>query len=223
MYGTCDGFGPFTSMVSPWYENGNVNTYLRKLGASGTIERRLKLLVEVAAGLNYLHNFSFPVVHGDLKGANILVNDSGEAALADFGLSSILEDVVSSGTSTFSGGSVRWMAPELLELSPHDVAPKTCASDTYSYGSVILEIITGERPYKHISNDMQVINQLMHGYKPKRPLKPSLPGVWDLMERCWNATASERPKMSFVLSRMEKSHAQRRRSMLPEDKLAYAV
>ena len=104
-----------------------------------------------------VHNFFFEVVHGDLKGANILVNDRGEAVLADFGLSSIINIVGSSGTSTFTGGrcvparifalnetenmrSVRWMAPELLALSLHDVTPRTCASDTYSYGSVILEV-----------------------------------------------------------------------------------
>ncbi|KAF8516479.1 kinase-like domain-containing protein, partial [Gautieria morchelliformis] len=203
MYGTCDGFGPFPSIVSQWYENGNINTYLRKLGAAGTVER--------------LHTFIFPVsdystteahiVHGDLKGANILVNDHGEAALADFGLSSVFA-AGESTTSTFTGGSVRWMAPELfLSDSPDDITSKTCASDTYSYGSVILEVITGERPYKDISNDLHVFNQVVQGYKPKRPSMATLnSGVWDLMERCWSTEPSDRPKMSLVLYRMEKFH-----------------
>jgi len=224
MYGTCDGFGPFPSMVSAWYNNGNVNTYLRNLGDAGTVDRRLKLLTEVARGLNYLHTFAFPIghdmtteaniVHGDLKGANILVNDHGEAALADFGLSSVIAAAGNTAiTSTSSGGSVRWMAPELVLGCTKDVRSKTCASDTYSYGSVILEIITGEHPYKDIWNNPQVINQLMQGHKPKRPSKPILnPGVWDLMERCWSSTPSDRPKMAFVLSRMEKFYNQRRRS-----------
>jgi hypothetical protein len=40
----CEGFGPIPSMVSQWYDNGNINTYLRKLGSAGTVERRLKLV-----------------------------------------------------------------------------------------------------------------------------------------------------------------------------------
>ena len=85
------------------------------------------------------------------------------------------------------------------------------------------QILTGERPYKHIQSDIQVINQLIQGYKPIRPLKPTLnPGVWDLMERCWNTDIAERPSMSLVLSRMEKFYSERRKLMLPEDKVAYA-
>ena len=49
----CDGFGPFSSMVSPWYENGNVNVYLRKLGDAGTVERRLKLVSVVDEPRSY--------------------------------------------------------------------------------------------------------------------------------------------------------------------------
>ncbi|KAF8576787.1 kinase-like protein, partial [Ramaria rubella] len=194
LYGTVS-FGPFPSMVSAWHENGNVNTYLLRCPEAGTAEKRLKLV----SGLSQAN-----IVHGDLKGANILVNDNGEAALADFGLSVVIAAAGDSATSTFTGGSVRWMAPEVLFLSPHDASPKTCASDTYSYGSVVLEILTGEPPYKELSNDLQVLNQVMQGYKPKRPLKPVVnPGVWDLMERCWSVPASERPQMAFVLSRME--------------------
>lgn len=213
-------------------------------------------LTDVACGLNYrklswvmgvlmtyiasqiVHTFVFPVphdstaganiVHGDVKGANILVNSFGEAALADFGLSSIIAVAGENSTSTFSGGSVRWMAPELFKSQ--NVKAKTCSSDTYSYGSVILEvsivklkgvlfynepvqIMTGEHPYNDIS-DLQVINQLLHGVTPKRPRMPILnPGVWDLMERCWSATPSDRPKMAFVLSRMEKFYNERMKNM----------
>lgn len=81
------------------------------------------------------------IVHGDLKGANILVNANGEAALTDFGLCAVI--AVAGQPSTFTsngGGSVRWMAPELL-IPSEGVLNKTRASDVYSFGSVILEVL----------------------------------------------------------------------------------
>jgi serine/threonine protein kinase len=169
-------------------------------------------------------------VHGDVKGANILVNDHGEAALADFGLSSIIAVAGDATTSNFNSGSWRWMAPELLS---QDMTSKTCASDTYSYGSVILEvgiwnfksllfnndpvqIMTGEHPYNDLKNNVQVFNKLSQGITPKRPRMPILnPRVWDLMERCWSTAPLDRPKMSLVLSRMEKFSNEQRKSMPP--------
>lgn len=126
-------------------------------------------LIDVACGLNYrewtnwinlldnfswalgaVHTFSFPlstegcanIVHGDLKGANILVNANGEAALADFGLSAVIAVAGQPSTHTSNGGgSFRWMAPELL-MPREGIMVKTRASDIYSFGSVILEVPT---------------------------------------------------------------------------------
>lgn len=71
---------------------------------------------------------------------------------------------------------------------------------------------------------MQVINQLIRGYKPKRPLKPLVNlGVWELMERCWKTDPNERPSMALVLSRMEAFYTERRDYMLPEDMLGCAL
>lgn len=213
MFGICEGFGEFPSMVSAWYENGHVMAYLQNLGKAATVQRRLKLLIDAARGLNYLHTFSFPlperldganIVHGDLKGANILVNASGEAALADFGLCTVIAVAGQPSTITSNGGgSVRWMAPELL-IPSEGAMNKTRASDVYSFGSVILEILTGDKPYQYLANDMQVITAVQQSIKPQRPTEPPVEPIWDLMERCWDDNPADRPEMSFVLSRLEK-------------------
>ncbi|GJJ16117.1 hypothetical protein Clacol_010397 [Clathrus columnatus] len=233
----CEGFGEFPSMVSAWYENGHIMSYLQKLGEMATVQKRLKLLIDVACGLNYreltsyfpvhsfltsdaVHTFSFPldganIVHGDLKGANILVNANGEAALADFGLSAVI--AVAGQPSTFTsngGGSVRWMAPELLSGS--ETIIKTCASDIYSFGSVMLEVLTGEKPYKHLINDMQVITAIHQRIKPERPTKPSVEPIWGLMERCWNDEPADRPVMSIALLQLERYYHERKRSIFHE-------
>ncbi|KAF9262809.1 kinase-like protein [Marasmius fiardii PR-910] len=70
-------------LVSPWMENGDIVTFLGKR----TNHDRLRSIREIAAGLEYLHSHSPIIVHGDVKGANILVDDNYSYRLADFGLS----------------------------------------------------------------------------------------------------------------------------------------
>ncbi|GAW01303.1 protein [Lentinula edodes] len=108
-------------MVSAWCDNGTISSYLKK---KPTVDR-LKLVLQVASGVAYLHHFSPPVVHGDLKGGNILIDIHEQAVITDFGLSKVMEDLsnlsrssrIESGRSTstsFFAGSTRWMAPELV-------------------------------------------------------------------------------------------------------------
>ncbi|KAF8175252.1 kinase-like domain-containing protein [Mycena galopus ATCC 62051] len=88
-------------------EHGTVLHYLDRHGRA-TVD---KLLFQIAQGIEYLHSRN--IVHGDLKGANILINDDWTACLADFGLSAFT-DVTSTRSSTQRAGSAYWMAPELI-------------------------------------------------------------------------------------------------------------
>lgn len=86
------------------------------------------------------------IMHGDLTGANVLINDSGMACLIDFGLSLIKADFEGTAfiTSTV-GGAMRWRAPELIPPEDTGVYEKfkptlTFACDIYSLGSVTLQV-----------------------------------------------------------------------------------
>lgn len=112
-------------MVSPWYSNGTICDYLKAMPGVD----RLKLLTQIASGVHHLHTHNPPIVHGDLKGGNILIDVHGYAIITDFGLSKVMEEVSQAcseeantppgtacggkGTSVFAG-STRWMAPELI-------------------------------------------------------------------------------------------------------------
>ncbi|KAJ7895938.1 kinase-like domain-containing protein [Mycena olivaceomarginata] len=99
------------SLISPWMDNGDLKNFLNN--ASSNINRRA-LIADVAKGLEYLHSNN--VVHGDLKTVNIMVTPSGRACIADFGLSSIVDELSLKITfSSRSGwaGTVRYQAPEL--------------------------------------------------------------------------------------------------------------
>ncbi|KIM60731.1 hypothetical protein SCLCIDRAFT_123603 [Scleroderma citrinum Foug A] len=92
--------------------------------------------VGIASGLNYLHTRKPPICHGDLKGTNVLVSPDGYAVLADFGLSSLACSSLASNMSTsFTGGTVRWMAPEVMK---DPTAKATVEGDIWAFGMTAL-------------------------------------------------------------------------------------
>ncbi|KAG8772883.1 hypothetical protein FRC16_005529, partial [Serendipita sp. 398] len=116
------------AMVSPFMAHGNSSAYLAANPEAGA----LGLLVGAAYGLEYLHTRQPPITHGDLRGANILVSPSGEACLADFGLSKIMEVAdISVGMTTANAGATRWMAPELFHAEGSEYPP-SCPSPNLS-------------------------------------------------------------------------------------------
>ncbi|KDQ18580.1 hypothetical protein BOTBODRAFT_171398 [Botryobasidium botryosum FD-172 SS1] len=132
---TCTLSDNMTYMISPWMHHGSILAYL-ELEQYQDVDRLL-LLMQIGEGLQYLHEFDPPIVHGDVRGHNILISESGEACLADFGLSLALEEVSFSNSSNFHhGGNARWMAPELMA---HPPATRSAASDVFSFGRAIVE------------------------------------------------------------------------------------
>ncbi|KAG9090951.1 hypothetical protein FS749_000169 [Ceratobasidium sp. UAMH 11750] len=144
------GFAQFhgrVGMVSPWMANGNVMEYI---GARPSVNRYC-LCSQVANGLEYLHAQN--IIHGDLKGVNVLVANDGAAKIADFGTGVLqggsIRFTSTSGTSCIS---TRWAAPEILRGSP-----RSTQADVYALAMTILEIITGRVPFHEICSDLSVI------------------------------------------------------------------
>ncbi|KAF6176041.1 hypothetical protein GIB67_000135, partial [Kingdonia uniflora] len=105
-------------------------------------ETRLKIALEAAKGLEYLHErISPPVIHRDFKSSNILLDDNFHAKVSDFGLAKIGSDKAGGHVSTRVLGTQGYVAPEYA-LTGH----LTTKSDVYSYGVVLLELLTGRVP-----------------------------------------------------------------------------
>lgn len=170
LYGVALGFGPFTAMVSPWAKNGSLTTYLES-HRDLLIPDRFKLLSDIASGLHYLH--SNQVVHGDLSGSNVLVMENGTACLSDFGLSGVVSEFF--GSSTFSSTiscNIRWGAPELFVLPENQDGSTNRPSkeaDIYSFGSIMLQVLSGKVPYYYIRQQMQIIMMVVDGKKTQTP------------------------------------------------------
>ncbi|KAI6108701.1 kinase-like domain-containing protein [Pisolithus croceorrhizus] len=201
------------AMVSPWCKNGTIMHYLEREDVQPD---RLALLLQIASGVSYLHNMRPVVVHGDLRGSNILISDAGTALITDFGLSTVIEELslTESGLRTTrlraSGhrGSTRWMAPELFIALVDDEVPQiTTESDVYSFGCVCLEVATGKPPYAHRWNDPAVTVDIMRGVKPSRGAPTTYKAVftekqeekfWEILNQCWDPIPALRPSMTVV-------------------------
>ncbi|TDL29171.1 kinase-like protein [Rickenella mellea] len=197
-------------LVSPWMDAGNAMDYL-KVHPDGN---RLSLLSDVAQGLKYLHLFQPPIIHGDLKGANIFVSPSLTACLGDFGLARFRESQESTvgATTGNSTGTLRWQAPELLNIV--DEGESICRSekcDIYSFGCVCLEIMTGKPPFVEIRRDPAVIRAILDRQTPQRPLENVLERglddtLWALMQQCWHFDPALRPRSSELAEHFKQHH-----------------
>ncbi|CAE6503473.1 unnamed protein product [Rhizoctonia solani] len=190
-------------MVSPWRKHGNLRDYIKKHEGVD----RYALCLQVAKGLSHLHDSS--MVHGDVKAYNILVSEDGEIKLSDFD-HSILSDctLAFSTTTNFGGGTLRWMAPELV-VPEDDEAPchRSEKTDVYSLAMTCLEIITGQVPYAECSHDGAIYKAKDKNKHPNRPQELIGGGrgdaMWALLVQCWNHDPLVRPTAAEFLEKLE--------------------
>ncbi|KAL8524368.1 hypothetical protein ACS0TY_014091 [Phlomoides rotata] len=103
-------------------------------------DTRMKIIKGVANGLCFMHNLDIPIIHRDIKASNILLDANFEVHIADFGLARRIEGA-HSHVSTQVAGTMGYMPPEYLYG-----ALASINGDVYSFGVLILEIVTGRRP-----------------------------------------------------------------------------
>ncbi|KAJ7231335.1 kinase-like domain-containing protein [Mycena rebaudengoi] len=189
-----ESFPSSLCMVSPWMENGTVLKYLEEHGRQEVD----KLLWEVAQGLEYLHSRN--IVHGDLRGANILITQHWSACLADFGLTSFTDTTVATTTS-HRAGAIRWMAPELIDPDRFGLPfRRTTAADVYAFACVCLELYTGRAPFANMT-EAGVILKIVHGERPARPstTPPMSEALWKCVNEWWVEDPATRPPTKVVV------------------------
>jgi serine/threonine protein kinase len=130
-------------LITEFCERGSLRDVLagalRGGAASLSWERRLRMARGAALGMAYLHSRSPPIIHRDLKSPNLLVDDSWRVKVADFGLSGLQ----GAGELPADRLNPLWAAPEVL-----CGAPATAASDVFSFGVVLWELLTWELPWE---------------------------------------------------------------------------
>jgi serine/threonine protein kinase len=178
------------SMVSKLICHGTLLEYLQVHPDAD----KFQLLSRIADAISYLHGLPNPVLHGDIRAMNILVDDKGSPLLIDFSCSQIINPTqlqfIPSAVSFH--GSIRWMAPEKMRPSEY---PLTLKMDSYSFACLCLEVFTGKLPFSHLSNDGAVVVEVLARQRhPPRPQCAELTDpLWDSMVQCWQRDPSYRP------------------------------
>ena len=178
-------------------------------------------LYQIALGMAYLHGKN--VIHCDLKAVsillynfhlsfqilsfqdNILIDESKNAMVADFGVASI-QDLMSRSAATLSGnsqhgnGTLRWMAPERLEGQSVQKS-----SDVYSFAITAWELYSsGEIPFSMLPDSIIVSLVLDRERRPSRPARLQSDDLWSIITACWLQDPKGRPIFDDVHIKLKK-------------------
>ncbi|KAL1790334.1 ephrin type-A receptor 5 isoform X1, partial [Sigmodon hispidus] len=184
-------------IVTEYMENGSLDTFLKKNDGQFTVIQLVGMLRGIAAGMKYLSDMGY--VHRDLAARNILINSNLVCKVSDFGLSRVLEDDPEAAYTTRGGKiPIRWTAPEAIAFRKF-----TSASDVWSYGIVMWEVVSyGERPYWEMTNQ-DVIKAVEEGYRLPSPMDCPA-ALYQLMLDCWQKDRNSRPKFDEIVNMLDK-------------------
>ncbi|KAL9051149.1 MAG: hypothetical protein Q9206_004812 [Seirophora lacunosa] len=195
------------NIILEYCENGSLHSISKNFGKFP--ENLVGLYMsQVLHGLLYLHEQG--VIHRDIKGANILTTKQGLVKLADFG--------VATRTTTLHESSVvgtpYWMAPEVIELSG-----ATTASDIWSLGCTVIELLDGKPPY-HKLQPMHALFRIVNDDHPPLPEGAS-PVVRDFLMQCFQKDPNLRVSARKLLKHPWIVSARRSDSVVPKKPTQY--
>ncbi|MDE6027833.1 MAG: serine/threonine protein kinase [Muribaculaceae bacterium] len=167
-------------LVLPYCPAGSSESLIGRLH---NVKDLWKYIYEVASGMAYLHDHTPQIIHQDIKPANVLIDDNGNYAITDFGISAEMGGV-DMELEEESGGTFAYMAPERFISG----TPPMPESDIWAFGATLYELVTGDVPY---GND--------GGSKQKKgisvpPIKNKIPeSIKKLIYSCLSYNAKDRP------------------------------
>eukprot|EP00002_Diphylleia_rotans_P007251 TRINITY_DN1675_c0_g3_i2.p1 TRINITY_DN1675_c0_g3~~TRINITY_DN1675_c0_g3_i2.p1 ORF type:complete len:739 (-),score=134.13 TRINITY_DN1675_c0_g3_i2:1203-3419(-) len=175
-------------IVLEFVESGSLQHVLKSFGKFPE-SLAIGYISQVLQGLAYLHDQG--VVHRDIKGANILTTKEGVVKLADFGVAVKVDQTARKVYDVV--GSPNWIAPEVIELS--GASP---ASDIWSMGCTVIELITGKPPYSDLA-PMQAMYRIVQDLHPPLPDGISTE-LRDFLFKCFQKDVTKRETAKQLLN-----------------------
>ncbi|KAF7965529.1 hypothetical protein HWV62_43062, partial [Athelia sp. TMB] len=197
LYGASSAAGePPWFFVSPYCANGSLVAWLaarRRAGQEAEVDL-LRCMHQVAKGMEYLHRRG--VLHGDLKGANVLVDDKRRCLVSDFGQSEMRSEAYRLSGTPPPHGTLRWQAPEMLDGVHNNLTPQI---DVYAFAICCVEILDmGGMPWKH-HDDNAVIRFVSENKRPSLPhTRITSPALVALIDMCWARDPQHRPPFKKI-------------------------
>lgn len=186
---------PNLSILTEFLPRGSLFKLLHRSNVQVDEKRRLRMALDVAKGMNYLHTSHPVIVHRDLKTPNLLVDKNWLVKVCDFGMSRMKHHTFLSSKST--AGTAEWMAPEVLRNEPSNEK-----SDVFSFGVILWELATLNVPWTGM-NSMQVVGAV--GFQGRRLTIPDRvdPVVAEIISSCWDSNQNARPSFKEIITRLK--------------------
>ncbi|XP_074281549.1 uncharacterized protein LOC141606357 [Silene latifolia] len=182
-------------IVTEFLPRGSLFCLLQRSKSKLDWRRRIQMALDIARGMNYLHNCNPPIVHRDLKSSNLLVDKNWSVKVGDFGLSRVKHETYL--TTKAGKGTPQWMAPEVLQNERSNEK-----SDLYSFGVILWELATQKIPWENL-NPMQVIGAV--GFMNQRlDIPEDVDPMWaSMIESCWRSEPQNRPTFQELLEKLK--------------------
>ncbi|XP_042038813.1 probable serine/threonine-protein kinase SIS8 [Salvia splendens] len=189
---------PNMSILMEFLPRGSLYKLLHRPNIQIDEKRRIRMAMDVAKGMNYLHTSHPIIVHRDLKTPNLLVDKNWVVKVCDFGMSRLQHNTFLSSKST--AGTAEWMAPEVLRNEPSNEK-----SDVYSFGVILWELATLRVPWTEM-NSMQVVGAV--GFQDRHLDIPPMvdPLVANIIRDCWIRNPQGRPSFAQIIARLKGVH-----------------
>ena len=171
---------------------GSLRNLLNSKFEKLTWRKKYDILLSILNGLINIHKMG--LMHKDFHSGNIVNQTLSECFITDFGLCK----PVSENDPENIYGVIPYMAPETLSRGEY-----TQASDIYSFGMIMLEVLTSYPPYYNIPHDANLVVKICKGLKPE--IKCEIPqSLKEIMEKCWDSEPLKRPTAKELKSQLDK-------------------
>ena len=180
------------ALVAEYCAGGSLDEYVKRRRPS--YRKLLVMARDVADGLQHLHKHS--IIHRDLAARNLLMTEKRVIKVSDFGLA---RDTKKDGYTTMAQeGPIKWMPHEAIESGQY-----SRASDVHSYGIVLWELVSAQKPFAELSNAAAAVAIVGRKLHPERPDDERCTDeLWALAESCWRWERDERPTTAAILEQL---------------------